>query len=431
MNLAGGNPITAHGLDEMSQRVNPWFRTPELLKKAMAMGTPWDVPAREETVEVAPERAAAIRERLTGAYFGLANEVLSSGIVSLSDLELGLELGLVIRPAFAFMNQVGLSAALEKVRAYQRMYPSFPVSDALVSREASKEPWEIPYVIRRDYEDIAVLVIRRPQVLNALNLEVYRQISKHLEALGRDESVRGVVVTGFGRKAFVSGADISMLAKIGSEKEGERMSWASNEVMIQVEDFRKPVICAYNGLAFGGGNELGMACHARLARKGLSILAAQPEPNLGIIPGAGATQRLPRIVGLEKAWPLLRTGKPISSRDAVEIGLVREEIEGDLVKAAVDLARAAARGEVALPPIPREPIEVPASLPDVELGHLSRAVDEILSKAILEGARLPLGEGLRLEAKCFGEVCRLEDMKIGVSNFVKNGPRSKAVFVNR
>src|SRR3990172_6840911 len=218
MNLTGGNPITAHGLDEMSQRVNPWFRTPELLRKAIAMGTPWDVPAREETVEVAPERAAAIRERMTGAYFGLANEVLSSGIVTLSDLELGCELGLVIRPPFAFMNQIGLPAALDKVRAYQRMYPSFPVADALVSREASGDSWEIPYVLRRDFEDVAVLVIRRPRVLNALNMEVYRQISRHLETLPTHDRVRGVVITGFGRKAFVSGADVSLLAKIGSEE---------------------------------------------------------------------------------------------------------------------------------------------------------------------------------------------------------------------
>ncbi len=221
MNLTGGNPITAHGLDEMSQRVNPWFRTPEIMKKAMAMGTPWDVPSRDESVEVAPERAAAIRERMTGAYFGLANEVLSSGIVSLADLELGCELALVIRPPFSFMNQVGVGAALEKVRSYQQLYPSFPVSEALVSREASGMPWEIPHVIRRDYEDIAVLVIRRPQVLNALNLEVYRQLAAHLEALRKDESVRGVVITGFGRKAFVSGADVSMLARISSREEGE------------------------------------------------------------------------------------------------------------------------------------------------------------------------------------------------------------------
>jgi len=431
MNLTGGNPITAHGLDEMSQRVNPWFRTPELLRKAIAMGTPWDVPAREETVEVAPERAAAIRERMTGAYFGLTNEVLSSGIVSLSDLELGCELGLVIRPPFASMNQIGLPAALEKVRAYQRMYPSFPVADALVSREASGDSWEIPYVLRRDFEDVAVLVIRRPRVLNALNMEVYRQISRHLETLRTDDGVRGVVITGFGRKAFVSGADVSVLAKIGSEEEGERTSWASHEVMSQIEDFEKPVICAYNGLAFGGGNELGMACHARLARKGLAPLAAQPEPNLGIIPGSGATQRLPRLIGLEKAWALLRTGMAISSAEAVELGLVREEIEGDLLKAAVELARGAAGGEVDLPGIRREPMDIPQSLPEVNLGHLSRAVDDVMRKAILEGASLPLAEALRFEAKCFGEVCRLEDMKIGVSNFMKNGPRAKAAFVNR
>ncbi|MGH9391190.1 MAG: enoyl-CoA hydratase/isomerase family protein, partial [Vicinamibacteria bacterium] len=356
---------------------------------------PWDVPARDEAVEVAPEPAAAIRERMIGAYFGLANEVLSSGIVSLADLELGCELGLVIKPPFAMMNQVGLPAALAKVRAYQRMYPSFPVSEALVERAASREPWEIPHVLRRDFDDVAVLVIRRPQVLNALNLEVYGQISRHLETLSTDDSVRGVVITGFGRKAFVSGADVSMLAKIGSVEEGERTSWASHEVMIQIEDFEKPVICAYNGLAFGGGNELGMACHARLARKGLSPLAAQPEPNLGIIPGAGATQRLPRLIGLEKAWPLLRTGRAISSADALALGLLREEVEGDLLKATVELARAAARGEVVLPRIRREPMDVPAVLPEVDLGHLSRAVDDVMRKAILEGAKLPLAESLK------------------------------------
>jgi enoyl-CoA hydratase/carnithine racemase len=329
------------------------------------------------------------------------------------------------------MNHVGLLAALEKVRAYQRMYPSFPVSETLVSRAASGTPWEIAHVLRRDVDDVAVLVIRRPQVLNALNLDVFRQLSRHLETLRGDDSVKGVVITGFGRKAFVSGADVSMLAKIESEEEGERTSLASHEVLIQIEDIEKPVVCAYNGLAFGGGNELGMACHARLARKGLTPLAAQPEPNLGIIPGAGATQRLPRLIGLEKAWPLLRAGRAISSAEAVELGLIREEIEGDLLKAAIELARAAARGEIVLTRIPRGPIEVPSALPDVELGHLSLAVDEVMRRAILEGAKLPLADALRLEAKCFGEVCRLEDMKIGVSNFVKNGPRSKAAFVNR
>jgi enoyl-CoA hydratase / 3-hydroxyacyl-CoA dehydrogenase len=431
MNLTGGNPITSHGLDEMHERVNPWFRTPEILKRALAMGTPWDVPARGEAIEVPPEREAAIRERMIGAYFGIVNEVLSSGITNVADLELGCEVGLVIRPPFAFMNELGLGTALEKVRAYQRIHESFPIGDALVDQEASGEPWDIPCVLRRDEQEIAVLTLRRPRVLNALSEEVFRQLRRHLDEIEADTAVRGVVVTGFGQKAFVSGADVSMLAAIGSEEQGEGMSLRSHAVMNRIENFGKPVVCAYNGLAFGGGNELGMACHARLARRGLTTLAAQPEPNLGIIPGAGATQRLPRLVGMTTAWTLLRTGRPISSAEALALGLIRAEVEGDLVAAAIALARDASAGAVELPPIARGPIDVPDDLPDVELGHLSRAVDAVLQRAILGGARLTLAEGLRLEAKCFGEVCGLADMRIGVSNFLKNGPRSKAAFVHR
>jgi enoyl-CoA hydratase/3-hydroxyacyl-CoA dehydrogenase len=431
MNLTGGNPITAHGLDEMHERVHPWFRTPALLKKAMAMGTPWDVPSRGESLEVTSERAAVIRERMLGAYFGLVNEVLSRGIVSLSDLELGAEIGLVVRPPFAFMNDVGLSTALEKVRAYQKVQEEFPVSEALVEQEASGEPWDVPVVLRRDEGVVAILAIRRPQVLNALNADVFRQLARHLDEIRGDDAIRGVVITGFGRKAFVSGADVSMLARISSEEEGERTSSRSHEVMLAIERFEKPVVCAYNGLAFGGGNELGMACHARLARKGISPLAAQPEPRLGIIPGAGATQRLPRLIGIENAWSLLRTGRAVSSAEALELGLIREEVDGDVVSAAVALARDTAAGSTVLPPIPEGPIEVPADLGEVDLGHLSTAVDAVLQRAILEGARLPLEEGLRLEAKLFGEVCGLEDMRIGVSTFVKKGPRAKAPFQNR
>jgi enoyl-CoA hydratase/carnithine racemase len=174
-----------------------------------------------------------------------------------------------------------------------------------------------------------------------------------------------------------------------------------------------------------------MACTVRLARAGLDVFAAQPEPNLGIIPGAGGSQRLPRLIGIEPAAELLRTGKPISSRRAVELGLVREEVEGDLLDAAVQLARALADGAVDVPRIRREPLpDVPDRLPVVDIGHLSRAVDAILCKAILGGARLPLREAIAFEAKCFGEVCATRDMRIGVENFLRNGPRSKAAFVH-
>ena len=197
------------------------------------------------------------------------------------------------------------------------------------------------------------------------------------------------------------------------------------------EHLGKPVICALNGMAFGGGNELAMCCTARIVRAGLAVAVAQPEANLGIVPGAGATQRLPRLVGVEKAAEMLRTGRPLSGREAVACGLVREEVEGDVVEAAVKLARAAARGEVALAPIDSGPIRTPDRLPAVELGHLSTATDALISRAIVEGCRKPLAEGLRMESELFGECCAPADMRIGVDNFLANGPRSKAVFVHR
>jgi len=431
MNLTGGNPITAHGLDEAKRRVHPWFGTPDLLQKALASGEPWDVPGRGEELPLPPERERSIVEWMQGAFFGLVGEVLDSGIVSLSDLELGVEIGLAVRAPFGLMNELGPEVALDRVRGVRAVDPTFPEPRCLFEQAMSGRPWSVPQIQRRDEAGVAVLTIRRPQVLNALNARVYAELDEALRRLEADDSVEAVVLTGFGRKAFVSGADVQMLAAIDSPEAGERLSGSSHAVMRRVEDLSKPVVCAYNGLAFGGGNELGMACHARIAPEGLAVLAAQPEPNLGIIPGAGATQRLPRLVGLGRAWPLLRTGRPISSAEALEIGLVRELVAGDVVEAAVRLAKDAARGAVVLERLPRGPIEVPEQLPEIELGHLSRAVDAVIQKAVLEGARLPLDEALALEVRCFGEICRLEDMRIGVSSFLANGPRAKAVFVHR
>ncbi len=431
MNLTGGNPITAHGLDELHERAHAWFRTPELMKQAMRDAIAWDVPGRGERIELAGDRAATITDRMRGAYFGLVGEVLDSGISDVADLELGAEAALVVRPPFAFMNELGVTRALELIDAYRTVEPTFPRSKRIVAQAESGEPWHIPYVLRRDMKAVAVLTIRRPTVLNALNDEVYAQIEGHIDRIEADDSVVGCVITGFGRKAFVSGADIEMLAKAKSAAEGERMSQGSHAVMNRVEACRKPVVCAYNGLAFGGGNELGLACHARIARKGLPVLAGQPEPNLGIIPGAGATQRLPRVVGVERAWRMLRSALPISSAEGLEMGLIQAEVEGDLVVAALDLVARAASGRAPIEPISSGPLEVPDELPDVDLRHLSKAVDATLQKAVREGLAMPLAEGLRFESRCFGEVCELEDKKIGIDNFLEKGPRSKAEFVHR
>ncbi len=431
MNLTGGNPITNHSLDVMTSKLGPWFRSPRLLKEAMASGKPWDVPRRDEQVEVPPGQERKIADAMLGAYFGLAGEILDSGIITLADLELAVETGLAMHAPFSLMNELGVGRALELVAAYAAGHPGFPVPRCIATHARDGQPFRINHVIRRDDGDVAVLTIRRPRVLNALNDDVYAQLAAHATALAADPMIAAVVLTGFGPKAFVSGADVNFLAAIQGPAEGIATSERSKQAGNLLEALGKPVVCALNGMAFGGGNEIAMCCTARIVRKGLAVAVAQPEANLGIVPGAGATQRLPRLVGVAMAAGLLRTGRALSGREAVQCGLVRAEVDGDVVDAAVRLARAAARGEVELRPIDREPLDTPDELPSVELGHLSRATDALICRAIVEGCRRPLADGLRLESELFGECCATEDMRIGVGNFIANGPRSKAAFVHR
>jgi enoyl-CoA hydratase/carnithine racemase len=197
-----------------------------------------------------------------------------------------------------------------------------------------------------------------------------------------------------------------------------------------IENLGKPVICAMNGLAFGGGNELAMACTARIAKMGLKVLAGQPEPKLGIIPGYGGSQRLPRIIGLVEAWPILRTGNPISSAQALQMGLINEEVEGDVLEAGIAFVKKVISGDITVEPMDKNPIAIPESLPDVDIGSLSRKTDEILKKAILEGAQKTLEEGLKGEAHLFGECVRTKDMRIGMENFMKFGPKQQAKFAH-
>ncbi|MCB9884496.1 MAG: 3-hydroxyacyl-CoA dehydrogenase/enoyl-CoA hydratase family protein [Planctomycetes bacterium] len=432
MNLTGGNPITAVGLDNYTTKINSWYRTPQSLKDKVAAKENWDVPARGEQVDVPEALAAQIRDNLLGAYFGICGEIVDAGLVTVADFNMGLEIALDMKPAFTFMNELGTKKALELVQAYAAKNPGFPVPRCIEALGKDNKPFDVPVVLREDRDGIAVLTIRRPKVLNALDQAVFAEIRRRFEECDQDPAVQGIVLTGFGKKAFVSGADVNFLAKIDSVAMGEETSRTSQVCVDAVQAVKKPTVAALNGLAFGGGIETAMACEARIATKGLRVLAGQPEANLGIIPGAGGTVRLPRLVGIERAAEMLRTCRPISSEKALAFGLIREEVEGDLVGRAVQLCKDMATGKAPRSRMAEEPMaNVPASLPAVEIGHLSKKVDEILCKAILGGAKLPLAEAIPFEAKCFGEVCGTEDMRIGVDNFLKNGPRSKAPFVHR
>lgn len=443
MNLTGGNPITEHGLDLMHERFStpawptPWFKAPKLLKDKLAAegaAGKWAVCGRGETAEQAEPAKAAVIEALRGAYLGMCFGIIDSGIITLGDFELCIETALDLTGPCRMANKLGVAAALALVERYAASHPTMAVPQSLRAAAQAGKPISVPNFAVEDIEVaggvVRVAAIRRPKVLNALHAETYHQLDALLDQVTGDPRVLGLVITGAGTKAFVSGADIHALAAVRTPQDGWDLAFLGQRIVRKIEQLDKPVVAALNGLAFGGGLELAMGCRARLAVTGAKALAGLPEVNLGIIPGAGGTQRLPRLVGMTKAWAMLRTGGTFSSQDALACGLVRALYPADqLVDAAVQLVADIAQGRADVPRIAEGPL-AETSGPDTEIGHRSRAVDAILCEVITLGAQQGLEAGLQAELEGFRRVCALQDMRVGVDHFVHNGPKTPAPFVH-
>lgn len=444
MNLTGGNPITEHGLDLMQQRFatpewpTPWYKAPQLLKDLLAQhgaAGKWQVCGRGETAELPEQPKALVIDALRGAYLGLCFGILDTGIVTLGDYELCLETALDLTGPCKLANRLGLSPALALVERYAATHPAMQVPHTLKTLAAAGESVEVPVLTQQDVPvsggAVRVVAIRRPKVLNALDHGTYRQLEAALTAALADPQVLGLVLTGAGNKAFVSGADIKALGRVKSPAEGYALSRLGQDTCRKFELAGKPVVAALNGLAFGGGFELALACHARLAVAGVRSLVGLPEVNLGIIPGAGGTQRLPRLIGAAKALPLLRTGAPLASEQALSLGIVRSLHPADqLIEAAVALVAQVAAGQVQLPRLAEQPQPGAVSVPETDIGHRSRAVDAILCEVVTQGLALPLDAGLEGECRGFERICALQDMQIGVQNFAATGGKLPAPFLH-
>ena len=238
---------------------------------------------------------------------------------------------------------------------------------------------------------IAYVTVNRPKVLNALNHRTWADLRTAFEEARDDAEVRGVILTGTGDKAFIAGADISELAHI-SAVEAERSSSFGQAVLNLVENLGKPVIAAINGFALGGGCEAAMACTIRIAAE--SAKFGQPEVKLGLLPGGGGTQRLPRLVGKGRALQLILSGETINASEAYRIGLVNEVVP------AADLV---ARAEAILKQIfANAPIAVKYSI-----------------EAVNKGLDTSQAEGFALEASFFGLCAATEDKKEGTSAFLE------------
>jgi len=245
---------------------------------------------------------------------------------------------------------------------------------------------------------IAYVTINRPKVLNALNTPTWTDLRTAFEDARDDSMVRGVILTGAGDKAFIAGADIGELAHV-SAVQAEQSSRFGQKVLDLIENLGKPVVAAVNGFALGGGCETAMACTIRIA--GETAKFGQPEVSLGLLPGGGGTQRLPRLVGKGRALQLILSGEMISAQEAHRIGLINEIVPAaDLItRSEAILKRIASNAPIAV----------------------KYALD-----AVNKGLETSQSEGLALEASYFGLCAATEDKAEGTSAFLqKRAPQFK------
>jgi enoyl-CoA hydratase/carnithine racemase len=254
---------------------------------------------------------------------------------------------------------------------------------------------EFQYLKISQDDTVGIITLSNPPV-NALCTPMFTELKEGLKQLQNNPTIRSIVLTGEGA-VFAAGADIKEIQSFQCPEDGERLCIQGQDALGAIANSDIPVIAAINGFCLGGGNELAMACHIRIASEKARF--GQPEINLGIMPGLGGTQRLPRLVGLPKAIELTLTGEHISASEAKSIGLVNLVVPAEqLMTQVIQMAK--------------------------KIASKSRCSVSNILRSLREGTRLDLYNALKLEAKLFGQLISTEDKKEGIAAFLeKRQPR--------
>ncbi len=396
-------------------------------------------PRQMGKIEIDDALQERVRDRVLGLYCGMGLNLVENQVISPFWLDW------LCRQAFQFRVgpiQMANELGVDEMR---RMWgivsdeglATFKGPDALVGTGFGEStlptcPNDVQVEIRDD--GVAMLTVTRPEALNALSSKVIAEMGEALNLLDHDERVdKGVVFQGW--NGTLAGADVKELVRQleadDPSQAFEQFPILGQQLTLRIEAMSKPVVFAGNGLTLGGGSEFAQCCWARSI--GPKTVVGQPEVNLGIIPGFGATQRLAVLVGVKRALEMLRTGRPINAQTALEYGWADVLTDNPLETAiALIHQHADPDNDFQLRPMDPAPMDVDSSVFDVDqdIGHLSPAVDKILVSAVQLGLAEPLDQALAIERQMSGQVAQLADCGIGLRNFMTNGPHVKAKFTN-
>ncbi len=416
LNLANGNPIIVE-TNTLQMEEGEHYRPALILSSVQS----WLTKRPGEKKEVPISLASEIRERLLGILFSQSFDIIDRQIGTLEDLNFGSQIAFGFKQGpFDFMQELGQKETIRTIDSFQSKRPGFPRAQAPLNNYQKFNRYLLVDIL----DGVAIITIRRPQAMNALNQEMTGEIQKVLENYSSDPEIKGFILTGYGPQAFSAGADIGRFPDVLGDKQGAiDLARECAQVQRYLDSMDKPVVAAINGLALGGGLELAIRCHSILASD--KALFQFPEITLGILPGIGGC-----IVPYRK-WPqgaatfheMLSQGKRISASEAKQIGVVKSLHESyrDLVDGAIQEVN---HLQGSIPGIADGKIDIPElDVPEPPMAGnltLSREAVSLIASTIKQGASAErFEEALEIGYRGFGDIACTQAAKEGITAFLE------------
>ena len=438
MNVTG-IPIAYHSTVGLGNKLGEFYLHSGALKKQFESQEQWDMSA-----EVDGSKAEAVEERLLGAVFTVACTLAAEGVSSIEDIDRGAKVGLRWRRGpFEMMNKYGIERSYDIVKKFIEKYPKLKMPNLLEQQYKNKEPWSFSFVDLKIKDNIARILINRPEAMNAINEEVIFQLDKQFTAANNNPDVKAVVLEGAG-KAFIAGADIQyFIKKIEQNKVDDicKFTRYGHSVLNKIDASEKPVIAKLDGLALGGGAEIALSADTIIATERGSI--GFPETGIGIYPGLGGTQRTTQYIGKELAKYMIFTGKILDAKTAAAIGLIEYIVPPDEIdNMIIDLIK----GGKLLKKSMKTSVKLPENFQKIkdyfsdtniqsvltgegDLNELGQKISKTISykaplaiklanKIIDEGSQLDLDKGLEIELSHLSEIFSTQDALEGLNSVI-------------